>query len=560
MNDAKAKKLFVMGNDGKPKRLIVLEFDGGEHHAYKTSSWHKLTLKDGTPLGIPEQKIELGREIMHKTQGRGLVIMLSDDHATFGSMMHKVGQAYHKIKFGGGHASDHIKKNASDPLRHQGELIVFLDHGQDMSAADEDGFSDPYVKLVSGGLSVNSRVVPKTLNPSWKQELKLVGVLEDFIATGLLLKVSDSDGAAFLDDYLGNVFLSLEHLRESHVDRLFEEQLDTSGKLVFRVGWDEYEPALVKGHGHMSRPGKLTVKLLKGAKLVGADGHEHATHTAGNEGFEAHVALRIGEKEHISKSGGKTSNPEWNESFAFEGTLHEFVRAGLHLRVMDAQDHVLGIVRASLGQLRSDDAQDYSEALDTKGSLKFEVSWEAEHMEDDALEKFAQDEAHAARKARLEMLSHLTLQDQRGESQRAAEQEERKKHALRSKQEEAAYVKEQMGVGHQHVDHVDKSQIVGIVDGDEHQHHGWFDQQPKGYKARQRAKGKAKVEKLASDVNNEATIGVTTACATEADSGNSSVATDNGGGWNPLGWMPWGQQEQPHGKGKRRPADKAVSV
>jgi len=244
MNDAKAKKLFVMGNDGKPKRLIVLEFDGGEHHAYKTSSWHKLTLKDGTPLGIPEQKIELGREIMHKTKGRGLVIMLSDDHATFGSMMHKVGQAYHKIQFGGGHASDHIKKNASDPLRHQGELIVFLDHGQDMSAADEDGFSDPYVKLVSGGLSVNSRVVPKTLNPSWKQELKLVGVLEDFIATGLLLKVSDSDGAAFLDDYLGNVFLSLEHLRESHVDRLFEEQLDTSGKLVFRVGWDEYEPAI----------------------------------------------------------------------------------------------------------------------------------------------------------------------------------------------------------------------------------------------------------------------------------------------------------------------------
>ncbi len=53
------------------------------------------------------------------------------------------------------------------------------------------GKSDPYVIVRSGKLEARSRVIYKTLDPVWNEDVHLNGTLDDFLQRGLLLQVSD---------------------------------------------------------------------------------------------------------------------------------------------------------------------------------------------------------------------------------------------------------------------------------------------------------------------------------------------------------------------------------
>ena len=99
-----------------------------------------------------------------------------------------------------------------------GALEVSILSGHELTAADPNGLSDPYVKVRVGHHRKQTRFLPCTLEPNWDETVALRGRLRDFVDQELLLKVRDHDVGAIRDDRLGEfriMRLELDELRAS---------------------------------------------------------------------------------------------------------------------------------------------------------------------------------------------------------------------------------------------------------------------------------------------------------------------------------------------------------
>ena len=124
----------------------------------------------------------------------------------------------------------------------------------------------------------------------------------------------------------------------------------------------------------LSVNGTLHVLLKKAQGLDSADL---------NGKSDPYVVIQAGTQKHTSQIKPKTLNPVWNEDHTFEGTLEELMSFGLRLIVYDCdnparpdKDDSLGELRVSLDALVHEDSHDFDVALDTRGKVIFQVSWE----------------------------------------------------------------------------------------------------------------------------------------------------------------------------------------
>ena len=53
------------------------------------------------------------------------------------------------------------------------KLIVYIYMARDLDAADNDGFSDPFLEVSYCGKNERTEIIRKTLNPTWQQALSL---------------------------------------------------------------------------------------------------------------------------------------------------------------------------------------------------------------------------------------------------------------------------------------------------------------------------------------------------------------------------------------------------
>ena len=92
---------------------------------------------------------------------------------------------------------------------------------------------------------------------------------------------------------------------------------------------------------------------------------------------DPYVILSAGGQTKKSQTKWKTLEPEWNESITLSGTLGEFLRTGLSLKVMDkdmlSKDDHLGDVQVSLKEIGQTGHHDYTEALTTHGNISFQA-------------------------------------------------------------------------------------------------------------------------------------------------------------------------------------------
>lgn len=116
-----------------------------------------------------------------------------------------------------------------------GVLRLRIKRAYGLMAADLVGTSDPYVVARCGGQRCKTRMLEKTLEPVWDEELALHGILDDFIKTGLELKIMDWD-AIGSDDSIGEVKVKLHELNQKPAVE-FHEKLSTQGQLEFSVSW-----------------------------------------------------------------------------------------------------------------------------------------------------------------------------------------------------------------------------------------------------------------------------------------------------------------------------------
>jgi hypothetical protein len=127
-----------------------------------------------------------------------------------------------------------------------GTLSIFVSHAVGLRAADRGGTSDPYVVLRTAGQEARSKVIKKNLDPVWNDTLQLEGEFSDFLNTGLLLAVYDSDIVG-QDDSLGDARVSLRELRNSPNEEYTVRLTDprrrnfATGKVTFRVSWSADE-------------------------------------------------------------------------------------------------------------------------------------------------------------------------------------------------------------------------------------------------------------------------------------------------------------------------------
>ena len=120
------------------------------------------------------------------------------------------------------------------------------------------GTSDPYATLSSAGQIRRTRVIPKTLNPIWEEEIVMQGALAEFVGnahgngngngnaplgirSGLIVRVFDSESTSAddpmaKDTLIGEAFVSLDGLRTENVID-FEAELKPQGRIFGRMEW-----------------------------------------------------------------------------------------------------------------------------------------------------------------------------------------------------------------------------------------------------------------------------------------------------------------------------------
>ena len=117
-------------------------------------------------------------------------------------------------------------------LSEGGAIVVTVKRASNIVGADLDGKSDPYVRVWNGERERTSKVVTKTVNPVWNDELVFEGsTLAGYIAGRLTLKLFDCDNPAKMDkdELLGECSVSLGALRVGDAAE-FTEQLNYKGR------------------------------------------------------------------------------------------------------------------------------------------------------------------------------------------------------------------------------------------------------------------------------------------------------------------------------------------
>ena len=127
-------------------------------------------------------------------------------------------------------------------LEAKGTLKLRLKSGEGLKSMDDNGLSDPYVKFLVGKKSVTSKMVKKTLNPQWNEELALKNVtLGEVLREPMSLQCWDWDFMKS-DDPMGVGSLDLQALGASleagaDVVVSLDDGQPTAGRVSLWVQW-----------------------------------------------------------------------------------------------------------------------------------------------------------------------------------------------------------------------------------------------------------------------------------------------------------------------------------
>ncbi|KAI3622799.1 transmembrane protein [Moniliophthora roreri] len=271
-----------------------------------------------------------------------------------------------------------VKLEPRESINNQGVLRVTLLDGRDLRAADRSGKSDPYVVFVLNGQRVHkSETVKKTLNPDWNEDFTVS--VPSRVHAEFYCEVYDWDQVG-RPDPLGNTDLinlaEIEPFQASELTLpLALEKQGQKGRIRLRL---LFQPEIIvksrqktstfsSAGRAMTQIGGLPVQAGKGVfhgvtkhvfrrgdkeEVVEVDevpsgqasqpvapesfpinAHERAGSGGNDPGtlrvtvidgkdlsqgdVKPYAVLRVGDKESKTKHAGKTSQPEWNESFTF---------------------------------------------------------------------------------------------------------------------------------------------------------------------------------------------------------------------------------------------------
>lgn len=207
-------------------------------------------------------------------------------------------------------------------------VTIVLVEGRNLLPMDIDGFSDPYAKFRLGNEKYKSKVVYKSLNPSWLEQFDLH--MYDDQSQELEITIWDKDRSK--DDFMGRCTIDLTNFEREKTHRICQELEDGAGSIFLLLtisgttasetisDLTTYEEnpkekeklfhryALVNSLQNLRDVGHLTVKVFRAQGLAAAD--------LGGKS-DPFCVLELVNARLQTQTEYKTLSPSWQKIFTF---------------------------------------------------------------------------------------------------------------------------------------------------------------------------------------------------------------------------------------------------
>ncbi|XP_054042251.1 multiple C2 and transmembrane domain-containing protein 1 isoform X4 [Rissa tridactyla] len=254
----------------------------------------------------------------------------------------------------------------------RGIVSITLIEGRELKAMDANGLSDPYVKFRLGHQKYKSKIMPKTLNPQWREQFDF-HLYEE--RGGIIdITVWDKD-AGKRDDFIGRCQVDLSNLSKEHTHKLEMPLEEGEGCLVLLVTLtasaavtisdlslnsleDQKEReeilkrySLMAMFHNMKDVGFLQVKVIRAEALMAADV------TGKSDPF---CVVELNNDRLLTHTVYKNLNPEWNKVFTFNiKDIHSVLEVTVYDEDRDRSADFLGKVAIPLLSIQNGEQKAY---------------------------------------------------------------------------------------------------------------------------------------------------------------------------------------------------------
>nr|XP_060617776.1 multiple C2 and transmembrane domain-containing protein 1 isoform X2 [Anolis sagrei ordinatus] len=254
----------------------------------------------------------------------------------------------------------------------RGIVSVTLIEGRELKAMDPNGLSDPYVKFRLGQQKYKSKIMPKTLNPQWREQFDFH--LYDERGGIIDITVWDKD-AGKKDDFIGRCQVDLSTLSREHTHKLELSLEEGEGYLVLLVTLTasaavsisdlsinaledpkELEEilkrySLLRMLNNIKDVGFLQVKVIRAEGLMAADV------TGKSDPF---CVVELNNDRLLTHTVYKNLNPEWNKIFTFNiKDIHSVLEVTVYDEDRDRSADFLGKVAIPLLSIQNGEQKAY---------------------------------------------------------------------------------------------------------------------------------------------------------------------------------------------------------
>ncbi|KAM8777309.1 multiple C2 and transmembrane domain-containing protein 1 isoform 3-T3 [Rhynchonycteris naso] len=254
----------------------------------------------------------------------------------------------------------------------RGIVSIMLIEGRDLKAMDSNGLSDPYVKFRLGHQKYKSKIMPKTLNPQWREQFDF----HLYEERGGIIDITAWDkDAGKRDDFIGRCQVDLSSLSREQTHKLELQLEEGEGHLVLLVTLtasatvsisdlsissleDQKErEEILKRYSplrifhNLKDVGFLQVKVIRAEGLMAADV------TGKSDPF---CVVEVNNDRLLTHTVYKNLNPEWNKVFTFNiKDIHSVLEVTVYDEDRDRSADFLGKVAIPLLSIQNGEQKAY---------------------------------------------------------------------------------------------------------------------------------------------------------------------------------------------------------
>ncbi|XP_012877533.1 PREDICTED: multiple C2 and transmembrane domain-containing protein 1 [Dipodomys ordii] len=254
----------------------------------------------------------------------------------------------------------------------RGIVSITLIEGRDLKAMDSNGLSDPYVKFRLGHQKYKSKIMPKTLNPQWREQFDF----HLYEERGGIIDITAWDkDAGKRDDFIGRCQVDLSSLSREQTHKLELQLEEGEGHLVLLVTLtasatvsisdlsvnsleDQKErEEILKRYSplrifhNLKDVGFLQVKVIRAEGLMAAD------MTGKSDPF---CVVELNNDRLLTHTVYKNLNPEWNKVFTFNiKDIHSVLEVTVYDEDRDRSADFLGKVAIPLLSIQNGEQKAY---------------------------------------------------------------------------------------------------------------------------------------------------------------------------------------------------------